>query len=170
MLPEQLVSRLPESIKGKIPQRTRSLEQFAQISKDDRSTVVDVKVDEKAGWRGAKSKVVGRLGEWNYTLEFSTTLKNGRKLIYREVTGRRYGSERGVGDMDNREKMAMDSIGTAYAEMETLAKQLPPFPHTKLRLASTFGANTFGKTREEIEGEISGQFKDFLEQKVREIR
>ncbi|MHB8913964.1 MAG: hypothetical protein ACYC4I_03065 [Minisyncoccota bacterium] len=99
------------------PRKAKSFADFAKIIKEEGGTKVAISpyADVQGG---SRFTLVGTIGNFKYVLEFTSVLRSGRKVIYRESVFDRFGSTGGLADAKERR----DSFVRLYllAEKRTL--------------------------------------------------
>lgn len=90
-----------DSIRRFFPRNVKSFDDFAEIVRDGGCTKVAINpyADIQGGSRFTP---VGTIGNFKYVLEFTSVLRSGRKVIYRESVFDRFGRTGGFADAGDR--------------------------------------------------------------------
>jgi len=111
-------------IKRLFPIRAKSLDDFAEIIKREQCRVV-----EGEGFRSpvgfhARTVAVGKVGHFQYSVELTSETSGGRKIIFREVCEKKFGSDYGFPDAPDRNRAAIKIMLTAEDILNRLREKL----------------------------------------------
>lgn len=112
-------------IKKFFSMKAKSLEEFISLLKREGCGFVEAGVVcREKGW-GTNTAAVGWIGNFKYSIEFTSESPNGRKIIYEKAYGERFGSTRGFTDAEHRGRVALACLVTAEAILARIWKRLP---------------------------------------------
>lgn len=114
----------PEVIKRHIRLKAVSLGHFIFLVAREGETFVKAEPVVKAKNR-SKSQTVGYIGDFEYSTRYTSQTRTGRKIMFNEVHERRFGSEGGIGDLNERNLYHLRSLITADSRLDEIKERLP---------------------------------------------
>lgn len=106
------------------PIKTKSLDEFVEVLKQEGCKSVTAEPVRKTKG-GVFTASVGDIGTFEYSLLLQSSTATGRKIVYKEVCQKRFGSSRGLSDAGDRGKAALRLVVTADARLEAIKEKLP---------------------------------------------
>jgi hypothetical protein len=112
-----------------IERRVKSFEGFVEGLQEQSPELIVVQAERKPprslfGIGASNSRAVGILGNWQYGLHYGVQ-RTRRSRAYFESLLTAFGSERGVGDQDKREKQTIATLLAAETRVDLLRTELP---------------------------------------------
>ncbi len=129
-----------------VPVKSKSFEDFIEILKKESCTRVSGQVvqDMKGG---VFTATVGNIGIYLYYVELFSFATNGRKIVYQELASRRFGSDMGFADVEERGLSALKALATVDAKLQRV-KQI--FPSIATEILSISGESFDEKTVQKL--------------------
>ena len=111
-------------IKKYFPTKADSLDEFMEVVEREGGVFViaEPRIKEK---NGAFSATVGTIANYEYSTRFQSETPTGRPIIFDEVYGSRFGSERGFADAVDRGLYALKGVLTADDRLQKVRQRLP---------------------------------------------
>jgi len=116
---------VPESVKKHIPLKATSLNQFMGLVVSENGIVVHVEPVTRIKGPFAPLTAVGRTATYEYLTEYTSYTPGGRKIVFREVYGQRFGSRKGMADAEERDTFAIRLFLTTDARLHEIQERLP---------------------------------------------
>jgi hypothetical protein len=113
-------------IKRWFPLKAKSLEDFVSIIKREGCAVIEGQAIKEPKGFGASTSI-GRIGHSRYFIELIALTPTGRRVAYEEFCEERFGSEWGLADAQDRNKLAIRCLLTAEDRLKKLANLLSPY-------------------------------------------
>ncbi len=104
--------------------KANSVEEFVKVVKREGCKTVLVKPCSAANG-GRNSATVGRIANFQYTLKFTAITPRGRKIVYQEHLFKRFGSDRGFADADERRNAIIKLLLLGEQKIKELRTKLP---------------------------------------------
>ncbi len=111
-------------IKKYFPIKADSLDKFIEVVEREGGVSVIAESRFKAK-NGTFTASVGTIANYEYSTRFQSETPTGRPIIFDEVYGSRFGSERGFVDAENRGLYALKGLLTADERLQGVRQRLP---------------------------------------------
>lgn len=110
-------------IKKYFPIKADSLDGFIEIVERERGASVTAEPRIKAK-NGTFTSTVGTIANYEYSTRFQSETPTGRPIVFDEIYGSRFGSERGFADSQDRELYALKGLLTADDRLQRVEERL----------------------------------------------
>ena len=104
--------------------KAKSIEDFIEVMKRERCNTAVVEPN-KTSKDGAKTKAVGLITDFQYILEFTAITPRGRKVVYRQNLFKRFGSDFGYADAEDRRNATIKLFLLGEQKVKELQAKLP---------------------------------------------
>jgi len=111
-------------IKKHFPIKVDSLDGFMEVVEREGGVFIIAKPRIKAK-NGVFSITVGTIANYEYSTRFQSETSIGKPIIFNEVHGSRFGSERGFADAEDRGLYALKGLLTADDRLQRVRQRLP---------------------------------------------
>lgn len=114
----------PESVKRRILIEASSFDDFIELVEKEGGILVNAEPVIKT--KGASSSsTIGRIGTYQYLTHFSSRTAKGREVVFNELHTERFGSERGIGDRNQRYITELKLAITIDTRLREIQERLP---------------------------------------------
>lgn len=122
---ETLGRHVPEAIKRHRTLHVATLDGFTERVAQLDGQIIDVATTIKAVGPGTNSSTVGRIGDYEYLATYTSKSRAGGTISCTETYLRRFGSERGIADAQERSLSALRLLLTAEQRSAKVRQRIP---------------------------------------------